>query len=229
MNASAIFEKYLRELFKTAQQGDAREESFYGVLADTLMEMAEATDRSNLRVTTLPRSTDAGNPDFRIWNGRDRIVGYIEAKKPTEEKLDQIEDSEQLKRYRATFPNLILTNFLEFRLYRNGELVEAAQLARPFVLNFLQKSPPLHRPDDCLSLLDHFLGFSLPRSFSAATLAAELAKRTRFLREVVARQLSEEEDKPGALTGFYEAFKQYLIGHLNREDFSNLYAQTIAY
>lgn len=229
MSTQAIFEKYLRALFQTAQQGDAREESYYGVLASALMELAKSTDRSHLHVTTLPKSTDAGNPDFRIWNGKDRIVGYIEAKKPTEEKLDQIEDSEQLRRYRATFPNLVLTNFLEFRLYRNGERVQTAQLARPFVLNFLQKSPPLQKPDDCLTLLDLFLSFSLPRTFTAASLAAELAKRTRFLRQVVSRQLAEEEEKPAALTGFYEAFKQYLIGHLSKKDFSNLYAQTIAY
>jgi predicted helicase len=60
-------------------------------------------------------------------------------------------------------------------------------------------------------------------------LAIELAKRTRFLREVVALQLAEERDKPGALTGFYEAFRDYLIGHLTPEDFADLYAQTITY
>ncbi len=45
-----------------------------------------------------------------MWNAADKIIGYIEAKKPSQEDLDGIEDSEQLKRYRATFPNLILTN-----------------------------------------------------------------------------------------------------------------------
>ena len=34
---------------------------------------------------------------------------------PTEDRLDRIENTEQLKRYRETFPNLILTNFLEFQ------------------------------------------------------------------------------------------------------------------
>lgn len=39
---------------------------------------------------------------------------------------------------RATFPNLILTNFLEFRLYRNGEQVDAALPGGPVVLNRLR-------------------------------------------------------------------------------------------
>jgi hypothetical protein len=47
-----------------------------------------------------------------------------------------IENSEQLRRYRDTFPNLILTNFLEFRLYRNGQLVDTVLAARRLRLFF---------------------------------------------------------------------------------------------
>ena len=79
-----------------------------------LKHIAKATGRTSTHVTTLPRPTDGGNPDFRLWDGKAHIIGYIEAKKPTEERLDHIEKSEQLERYRSTFPNLILTNFLEF-------------------------------------------------------------------------------------------------------------------
>jgi hypothetical protein len=43
---------------------------------------AKATGRPQVRVITLPKSTDAGSPDFRLCNGVDRIVGYSEAKKP---------------------------------------------------------------------------------------------------------------------------------------------------
>lgn len=50
------------------------------------------------------RPWSVGNPDFRIWDGKQHIVGYIEAKAPTTENLDLIERSEQLKRYRNTFP-----------------------------------------------------------------------------------------------------------------------------
>ena len=115
---NALFTAYLKDLHAVAQQGDAREESFYPALAEMLQTAADQSGRKHVRVTTLPKPTDAGNPDFRLWNGTDRIVGYVEAKKPTEERLDAIEDSEQLVRYRATFPNLILANFFEFRLYR---------------------------------------------------------------------------------------------------------------
>ena len=224
-----MLKKYVKDLHDVAERGDAREESFYPSLASLLEETAKAVGKVDVRVTTLPKSTEAGNPDFRLWNGKDRIVGYIEAKKPTEERLDQIEESEQLQRYRSTFPNLILTNFLEFRLYRDGQRVESVLAARPVILNQVRAVPPLEKPDELWALLGRFLDFSLPRPFTAETLAVELAKRTRFLREVVALQLAEERDAPGALTGFYEAFRDYLIGHLTPEDFADLYAQTITY
>jgi hypothetical protein len=220
---------YLKTLFKVADRGDAREESYYDVLKSLLVSYAESTGRRAVQVTVLPKKTEAGNPDFRVWDGKQKIIGYIEAKPPETENLDFIEESEQLKRYRGTFPNLILTNFLEFRLYRNGERVDSVLSARPFVMNRLRMVPPIEKPDDLLALLGRFLDYSLPRTFTAETLAVELAKRTRFLREITAEQLADEREAPGHLTGFYEAFRQYLIGDLAPQDFADLYAQTITY
>ena len=225
----AIFSKYLKNLADVARQGDAREESFYPALADMLKEVADATGRTHVHVTTLPRPTEGGNPDFRLWNGTDRIIGYVEAKKPTEEQLDSIENSEQLKRYRSMFPNLILTNFLEFRLYRNGERVETVLAGRPLVLNKLHTTPPLENQDELYALLDRFLNFALPQTFTAEFLAVELAKRTRLLRDVIGEQFQQKQDADRMLSGFFEAFQTYLIGSLTPEDFADLFAQTITY
>ena len=117
-----MLKSYLKQIADTSNRGDAREESFYPVLSDLFKAYAEATDKKNIQITTLPKKTEAGNPDFRVWDGNQHIVGYIEAKAPTVDYLDQTETTDQLKRYLHTFPNLILTNFFEFRLYRNGEL-----------------------------------------------------------------------------------------------------------
>ena len=170
-----------------------------------------------------------GNPDFRLWNGTDRIIGYVEAKRPTEERLDDIENSEQLQRYRATFPNLLLTNFLEFRLYRNGVREQTVLAARPLVLNELRTAPPVERPDELATLLERFLDFALPKTFTAESLAVELAKRTRLLRDVVRDQYDDEADQPGMLRGFFDAFREYLIGSLTPQEFADLFAQTITY
>lgn len=221
---------YFRALAADAAHGDSREESFYGSLRALLEQVAAGSGRTNAHVTTLPKKTDAGNPDFRVWDGQHHIVGYVEAKAPSVENLDAVEDSEQLERYLGTFPNLILTNFCEFRLYRNGERIARVLAARPYVLNKLGKAPPVERGDELLELLDRFFGFSLPKTFTAESLATELAKRTRFLRDIVAELLQEQvERKSGTLLGFYEAFDRYLLVDLGVQDFADLYAQTITY
>lgn len=217
---------YIEELFKVAHRGDAREESYYKALASLMEDFAQSINRPKTQVTILPKKTEAGNPDFRIWDGSQHIVGYIEAKPPEEENLDRIEESEQFKRYRNTFPNVILTNFFEFRLYRNGTLIDKVQIGRLFIATQLKAVPPVENEDKFLDLLNKFFTFSLPRTYTPKTLAEALARRTHYLREQVLLELGRNN---GDLTGFYEAFGQHLIAGLTKEDFADMYAQTITY
>ncbi|MCF6191675.1 MAG: N-6 DNA methylase [Candidatus Hydrothermae bacterium] len=208
-------------------RGDAREESFYPALAELIRDVAKAMGLEDIDVTIQPRPTEGGNSDLRVWDGKNRIVGYVEAKAPYE-NLEKFESTSQLRRYRETFPNLILTNFLEFRLYRDGRPVAQAILGRPFALTELQQAPPLEHPEEAWSFLEQFLSFSVSRPITAEKLAIELARRTRFLRDIVLQEL-ERGHGDGHLEGFYEAFQRYLIGSLSREEFADLYAQTITY
>jgi len=225
-----MLKSYFKKIYEIYNRGDAREESFYSALEALLREYAESKKKTNIQITTLPKKTDVGNPDFKIWDGKQHIVGYIEAKTPIIENLDQIENSEQLKRYLETFPNLLLTNFFEFRLYRNGVLTDKVLIARPFILHKLKTVPIVEKELEFFRLLEKFLSFSLPQVYTAKTLAIELAKRARFLKdEVIAEQLKEESVKKNYIFGFYEAFKKYLISSLSKEDFADLYSQTITY
>jgi len=226
-----MLKEYLKKIAETSNRGDAREESYYPVFKDLLEEYSSSIGKKKRHVTVLPKKTEAGNPDFRVWDGKQHITGYIEAKDPSVENLDRIEDTEQLKRYLHTFPNLILTNFLEFRLYRDGQMTDKVIIGRPVILNKLKTAPPLEKETELLRLLEQFFSFSIPKVYNAKTLAIELAKRTRFLKdEVISQELREEEEKgKGFIQGFYEAFKEYLISSLTEDEFSDLYAQTITY
>lgn len=225
-----MLKSYVNKLQVIVEHGDAREESFYSALEDLLQDYAKTVNQKNLYVTTLPKKTEAGNPDFRIWDGKQHIIGYIEAKAPGVQQLDRIQHSEQLTRYRKTFPNLLLTNFLEFRLYRNGELVNTVRIGQPFVLQKLKTAPPVEHEEDFLQLLEQFFAFAIPKVYTAKTLATELAKRTRFLRdEIIALELEQNEGCESSLKSFYDAFKTYLIGNLSPKDFADLYSQTITY
>jgi type I restriction-modification system DNA methylase subunit len=226
-----MLKSYLERIFEVTKRGDATESSYYSSLEKLLKDCSKSVGKKNIHVTSLPKKTEAGNPDFRVWDGKQKIVGYIEAKAPTTKYLDQVEDTEQLKRYLHTFPNLLLTNFFEFRLYRSGQLSGSVQIGRPFMIYKLDRVPSVENKEKFIELLDKYFSFSLPKIHTAKSLAVELAKRTRFLKEeVVAEELKEEaEKKKGNILGFYEAFREYLISGLSREDFADLYSQTITY
>jgi predicted helicase len=221
---------YIKKIAAITKRGDAREESYYPALASLLEDFSQTERKKTVHVTVLPKKTEAGNPDFRVWDGKHSQVGYIEAKLP-EANLDDIETSDQLKRYLSTFPNLILTNFYEFRLYRNGQRVDKVLLARPFIPSKLKTVPPAEHVDEFLALLEKFFQFSLPTKFTAESLAKELATRTRFLRDQIIKEELREASTPGAkkILGFYEAFQKHLIANLEHDEFADLYAQTITY
>lgn len=226
-----MLKKYLKYLQATLNKGDAREESYYAHLKDLLLSYTKDFKIKKPDITILPKKTEAGNPDFRVWDGNNHITGYIEAKDPSVTNLDYIEESEQLRRYCSTFPNVILTNFYEFRLYRDGELIDKVFIGRSAIARKLQTAPPVENEKDFYELLNKFFSFSLPSIRTSKALALELAKRTRFLRdEIISIELAREENKKQkAILGFYEAFKKYLIGTLTEKQFADLYAQTITY
>ncbi len=217
--------QYLDRIYDTFRSSDAREESYYTVLEDLINEYAKEA-KVDVGIRILPKKTEAGNPDFAIWSNQ-RIVGYIEAKIP-QEKLDTIETTEQLHRYLTYFPNFILTNFIEFRLYRNGRMIDIVSIARQDTLLRFATKPPLENEDKLKDLLDKFFSFSLPRTFTAESLAEELAKKTHFLRDIVELEFDAEQPN-GVLHGFFDAFKKYLIADLKEKQFIDLFSQTIVY
>lgn len=225
-----MFSNYLNDIVKTTQAGNVREESYYPDLKKLFEEYA-LINKKQINVTVLPKKTEASNPDFRIQTDKYQLIGYIEAKVPTIENLDTVESTEQLKRYLSTFPNLILTNFLEFRLYRNGELIDKVLLGRPLILNQLGVAPPVENELYLEKLFSEFFSFNTPRITTAKTLAIELAKRTQFLQEncIVEEQKEETSKGTQTLEGIYKLLKDYLISSLTLEEFSNLFSQTITF
>ncbi len=212
---------YLNRIYDKERRGESREESFYSDLWDLLQWFGEERGLANLRVVLIPRKTEDCLLDFQVWRG-ERIAGYIEAKRPGK-NLDPVEGSEQLQRYRKTFPNLILTNFREFRLYRHGKPALRAQVGAL-----------ADGAERFLELLELFADFESPASPSTAVLAERLAKRTRILaariQELMERALSEGDTEGRSnFASFHQAFTEFLLAGLDRREFADLYAQTLTY
>ena len=119
------FKEYAAELQRNLKSGQATEPSYYPALKSLI----ESLD-SSVSVLQNPAKTECGLPDFRLSRKRtiEFPVGLIEAKSPGED-LNKIERSDQLKRYLSQ-PNVILTDFLEFRWYVEGKFRLKATLGR---------------------------------------------------------------------------------------------------
>lgn len=210
-----ILGEYLLRLAEDARRGDAREESFYPRFAAFLQACAEALGHE-AHVTSIPRKTQDCLLDFQVWNGS-RVAGYVEAKAPGTD-LTAAAESEQLQRYRRTFPNLLLTDFREVWLFRNGAL-EVRTRIEPGVA-------------ELWVVLDRFFSFGgVSGPASARWLAAALAGRARVLSGCILELLREEERRGevSRIGGLLQAFREYLRADLADGDFADLYAQTIAY
>ncbi len=70
--------------------------------------------RAGVAAVNEPKRVACGAPDFIVATGA-VTVGYIEAKDIGSD-LDAVERTEQIVRYLEALPNLILTDYLEFRL-----------------------------------------------------------------------------------------------------------------
>ena len=220
-----ILNNYFREIHKIYVAGDFREESFYSILERLVEQCSQILPlEGKAGVLVQPKKTEVGIPDFLIKRDGD-ITGYIEAKSP-DMNLDDAAKTGQLQKYRESLPNLILTNFLEFRLYRNGDFVDKVEVGRQSTLLDLKYPPVPEKLDLFFGLLEKFFSFSTPEIKTSSSLSIELAKKTRFLESILQEELSRHNEE---VTRFYKAFQEELIETLTRERFADLYAQTITY
>jgi len=123
MSTTGPFNAYLKDLQQKLSTGDATEHTHRSTL-EVLLEALE----DGVIVINEPRRVECGAPDLAVL--RDGLmVGHIEAK-DVGTPLDVAERSDQLTRYRRSLENLILTDYLEFRWYVNGEHRRTVRLAR---------------------------------------------------------------------------------------------------
>ncbi|MCK4469389.1 MAG: hypothetical protein KAU60_13660 [Desulfobacterales bacterium] len=86
-----MLKSYLKKISKIANQGDAREESYYATLEELFKKIAQSFGKSKIHITTLPKSTEAGNPDLRgaLLSGGSPVTP-AEMKQRFEDYLDQL-------------------------------------------------------------------------------------------------------------------------------------------
>lgn len=122
--AGRVLRGYRHAIAETMATGQATEHSY----RPALQALVEGLGSDAVRAVNEPSHVACGAPDFVVTRG-DVPIGHIECK-DIGANLERVESDEQLKRYRAGLPNLILTDYLEFRRYAHGELRETTRVGR---------------------------------------------------------------------------------------------------
>jgi predicted helicase len=221
-----IINNYLSNINRLYQTGNAREHSYRGDLQELFNQIINDT---NIIVTNEPaRITGVGAPDYSITkNGI--AIGYIEAKDIGVDDLEgKKKNKEQFDRYKKALPNLIITDYLQFLFYQNGELVVKIDIAK---VEDNQIVPLEENFSLFINNIKDFTTFVSQTIKSPNKLAKLMAGKARLLEDVIEKSIlsDEQSEENNALRNQLEVFRANLIHDIDAESFADIYAQTIAY
>ncbi|PRY08381.1 N-6 DNA methylase [Pontibacter ummariensis] len=227
-NATAAYFAALQQRYKL---GNATEHTYRG----DLQQLIESIN-PEVQATNEPKRQACGAPDYIITRN-DIPLGFIEAK-DLHIDLSKTEKSDQMKRYLGSLQNLILTDYLEFRLFRDGQKVDTVRIAKLENGQLVAQTQEWERFEN---LLRDFCTHVSQTIRSAQKLASMMAGKARLMQNVLQQALeadvkaTEAENQSigyTSETGLYQqylAFKEVLLHDITPADFADIYAQSIAY
>ena len=213
-------QKYLEEISDKFYSGHAIEHAYRPAL-ERLMESFD----DNVAVND-PKHSEHGAPDFIFLKKSNPsiIKGYAEAKDITV-NLDKTEKTDQMQRY-AGYTNLFLTDYLEFRFFKNGEKYETISLG------YIKDKKLYKTPENAMHLmraLEDFLQLQSESIKNGKRLAKIMGAKARRIRDNVAIYLKNDDIAAKELDKIYEMMKKLLVHDLDTDKFADMYAQTLVY
>ena len=227
------FREYIQRLNDSLSLGNATEHTHRSALKALLEAVHDGTTATN-----EPRRIECGAPDFAVTQAGPNplMVGYVEAK-DIGTGLDQIEqdsnrakpatvNGSQLKRYRRSLSNLVLTDYAEFRWYVDGQSISATKLAEYDGSGRL--TADRSGLEETGTLLSDFLQRTPDPVSTPEELAGRMARPTHMISDIVAEGLRRGRISAD-LSDLYKAMRDVLVPDLTIETFADMFAQTLAY
>ncbi len=220
-------ENYIQSVSTRLKSGISREHSYRGDLETLIRELV-----TDVEITNEPANvTDCGNPDYVITKGKVPI-GYIEAKDIGKD-LNSKTFKEQFDRYKKALDNLIITDYIWFQFFQEGELVHEIRIAE-IVENDIGGNTVTPLPENFAqftNLIQDFCTHIGQTIKSSKKLAKMMAGKAKLLQNILQQAITSDEQSQEntSLKEQYETFKSLLIHDLTPTGFADIYAQTLAY
>ena len=173
-----------------------------------------------------PKAKAGNKPDFVVVKD-DVPLLYIETK-DIGVSLDKVEKSDQMSRYYG-YANLVLTDYLEFRFYRNGEPYGKPIVIAEYDIKDRTLSP---KTDNYEYLAKTILDFTKSHKEpikSGEHLAKIMGGKGQRIRDNIKDIFSSNSNNNTELKDVYETIKRLLINDLTTGSFADMYAQTLVY
>lgn len=217
---SAIIKRYLNEVVEQFNSSQAKEHAYRPAFQRLMSSFEDTT------VINDPKRSEHGAPDFVFQKKSNPkiIKGYAEAKDIVIE-LNKVEKTEQMRRYRG-YSNLILTNYLDFRFFRNGEKYQTLSIGN-LANGKLHKNP--ENGATLVRELEAFLSQTPESITSGLRLAQIMGGRARRIRDNVVEYLKHDDPRNKELVRIYQMMKELLVHDLEPTKFADMYAQTLVY
>lgn len=232
MQVAEIINTYIHEVKRKYDTGIATEHAYRPALQQLIEGLCEGINAVN-----DAKRVEVGAPDFVLTEEkkdprqqeliRSVPLGFVEAKDIKPGILDEPKNHAQLERY-FDLGNVVHTDSLTFRFYFNRELVKEIVLAEVIDGQIIVDSRGY---DDLAYYFKETVSRAGRTIRTAKLLALYMADRARPIRRTILKALNDdiENDTQTTLRDQYDAFKKVLIHDLEPKDFSDIYAETIAY
>lgn len=214
---------YIKEIDRLYQTGLTTEHSFRPALQKLLENLCDCT------VVNEQSHIDCGAPDLTLLRNN-LPFAFVEAKNLEDGDLDgRRKNKEQFDRYKASLNTILFTDYLDFRLYRNGEWVMSVRLAE-----IQGKHIRLSDEARLLEMME-MVRWQQPQAITSADkLARIMAAKARLLRDIIETAIVNDQQSgkspvESELLGYMQSFQDVLLHDITPKTFADIYAQTIAY
>jgi len=178
------------------------------------------------RIDHDARAKEGNKPDFIVLH-YDVPILYIEVKDIGVD-LDKVEKSEQMARYYG-YANLVLSDYVEFRFYRNGLRYEDPIQIAHYDIKHRTTTPIPENYDHVAKSLVDFTQTHKEPIRTGKHLSKIMGGKAQRIRDNIRQFLSIESEKNAEIKRIYEAIKKQLVHDLTQDSFADMYAQTLVY